>query len=87
MNMLNGAEPAPIDGFTAAQRFYIGYTNVWAQNIRDEEIAKLTKMDPHSLGKWRVNATLRNIEEFYTAFGIKEGDAMWMDPAERVNIW
>ena len=87
MNMLNGTEPAPIDGFTAAQRFYIGYTNVWAQNIRDEEIAKRTKMDPHSLGKWRVNATLRNIEEFYAAFGIKEGDAMWMDPAERVNIW
>ncbi|MBP3425963.1 MAG: M13 family metallopeptidase [Rikenellaceae bacterium] len=87
MNTLEGTEPAPIDGFTAAQRFYIGYTNVWAQNIRDEEIAKLTKMDPHSLGKWRVNATLRNIQEFYDAFDIKEGDAMWMAPEERVNIW
>ena len=72
---------------TADQRFYIGYTSVWAQNIRDAEAAKLTRMDPHSLGKWRVNATLRNIENFYKAFGIKEGDPMWLDPAKRVNIW
>ena len=87
MNTLGGVEPEPIDGFTAAQRFYIGYTNVWAQNIRDAEIAKLTKMDPHSLGKWRVNATLRNIENFYKAFDIQEGDAMWLAPEKRVNIW
>ena len=53
----------------------------------DAEAAKLTRMDPHSLGKWRVNATLRNIENFYKAFGIKEGDPMWLDPAKRVNIW
>ncbi len=86
-NSLGGVEPEAIDGFTADQRFYIGYTNVWAQNIRDEEAAKLTRMDPHSLGKWRVNATLRNIQTFYDAFGIKEGDAMWLDPAKRVNIW
>ena len=86
-NMLGESEPEPIDGMTADQRFYIGYTSVWAQNIRDAEAAKLTRMDPHSLGKWRVNATLRNIENFYKAFGIKEGDPMWLDPAKRVNIW
>ena len=86
-NMLGESEPELIDGMTADQRFYIGYTSVWAQNIRDAEAAKLTRMDPHSLGKWRVNATLRNIENFYKAFGIKEGDPMWLDPAKRVNIW
>ena len=86
-NMLNGAEPEPIDGLTHNQRFYVGYTSVWAQNIRDEEAAKLTRMDPHSLGKWRVNATLRNIEEFYKAFDIKEEDPMWLAPEKRVNIW
>ena len=86
-NAQGGTEPEAIDGLTAPQRFYISYATLWAQNIREQEIVRLTKIDPHSLGKWRVNATLRNIEEFYTAFGIKEGDAMWMDPAERVNIW
>jgi putative endopeptidase len=46
-----------------------------------------TKTDVHSLGKWRVNAALKNIEDFYTAFDIKEGDAMYLAPEERINIW
>ncbi len=85
-NSLAGNEPAPIDGFTAAQRFYLAYAALWAQNIRDEEIARLTKLDVHSLGKWRVNATLRNLATFYDAFGITEG-AMFMPEQERVIIW
>lgn len=86
-NSLEGKEaPAPIDGFTDAQRFYLGYAAVWAQNIRDEEIARLTKADVHSLGKWRVNATLRNIQSFYDAFGITDGP-MYMPEEERVIIW
>lgn len=85
-NAQNGVEPAPIDGFTADQRFYLSYATIWAQNIRDEEIARLTKIDPHSLGEWRVNATLRNIDTFYEAFGITDG-AMFMPEAERVVIW
>lgn len=76
-----------IDGFTPDQRFYLGYAGVWAGNIRDEEIIRRTKTDPHSLGRWRVNATLRNLEPFFTAFDIKEGDAMWRSPEERVIIW
>lgn len=87
LNSLQGQTPAVIDGFTGEQRFYLGYATLWAQNIRDEEIVRLTKMDPHSLGKWRVNAALKNIDAFYEAFGIKEGDAMYMQPADRVNIW
>ena len=85
-NALNGTEPAPIDGFTAAQRFYLAYAALWGQNIRDEEIARLTKLDVHSLGKNRVNATLKNIQSFYDAFGITEG-AMFLPEAERVIIW
>lgn len=86
-NSLEGKEkPAPIDGFTPEQRFYLGYATLWAQNIRDEEIARLTKLDVHSLGKWRVNATLRNLQTFYDAFGITDGP-MFMPEEERVIIW
>ena len=88
MNTLKGKErPADIDGFTHEQRFYLGYANLWAQNVRPQEIIRRTKTDVHSLGKWRVNGALRNIDGFYEAFGIKEGDAMYMAPEERINIW
>ena len=88
MNTLKGKDvPADINGFTYSQRFYIGYANLWAQNLRPQEIMRRTKTDVHSLGKWRVNAALRNIEDFYTAFDIKEGDAMYLAPEERINIW
>ena len=87
LNSLNGKTPAPIDGFTNEQRIYLGYATLWGQNIRPEEILRLTKIDPHSLGKWRVNAALRNIDTFYSAFDIKEGDPMYMMPADRVVIW
>ncbi len=86
-NSLNGEEPAPIDGLTADQRFYLAYAGLWAGNIRDEEILRRTKTDPHSLGRWRVNAALRNIESFYNAFNVTEGDAMYLAPEERVIIW
>ena len=88
MNTLKDkAIPADIDGFTHSQRFYIGYANLWAQNLRPQEIMRRTKTDVHSLGKWRVNAALRNIEDFYKAFEIKEGDEMYLAPEERINIW
>lgn len=87
LNSLNGQKPKPIDGFTNEQRFYLGYANLWAQNVRPEEIMRLTRIDPHSLGKWRVNAALRNIDAFYTAFDIKEGDPMFMPKPERIIIW
>ena len=86
-NTFDGVEPAPIDGFTADQRFYLAYAALWAGNIRDAEILRLTKIDPHSLGRWRVNAALRNMETFFKAFDIKEGDAMYMAPEDRVIIW
>ena len=79
--------PEDIDGFTGEQRFYIGYATLWAQNITDQEKERLTKVDVHSLGRNRVNATLRNIQSFYDAFGITEEDAMYLPVEERVTIW
>lgn len=87
LNSLNGAEAPVIEGFTPDQRFYLAYANVWAANIRPEEILQRTQTDPHSLGRWRVNGTLRNIEPFFEAFEIKEGDHMYMPEEERVIIW
>ena len=60
---------------------------LWAGNVRDAEILRRTTTDPHSLGRWRVNATLRNIEDFYQAFGVTEDNAMYLAPEERVIIW
>ena len=79
--------PEPIDGFTAEQRFFLAYATVWAQNITDEEIQRLTLMDVHSIGENRVNVSLRNLDAFFEAFGIKEGDKMWRPESERVTIW
>ena len=76
-----------LDGFTPDQRFYLAYARLWAGNIRDEEILRLTKIDPHSLGNLRTNAALQNIDTFYDAFGIQEGDKMYLAPEERIVIW
>jgi putative endopeptidase len=86
-NAQNGVEPAPIDNFNTDQRFYLAYANLWAQNIRDEEAARLTKQDVHSLGKWRVDATVRNLDTFYNAFGVTEEMPMYLAPSKRVIIW
>ena len=76
-----------IDGFTPAQAFYMNYANLWGQNIRDEEIRSLTTGDVHSLGVNRVNVTLRNLDPFFKAFNITEGQPMWRPVEERVIIW
>ena len=86
-NSFGENHPEPIDGFTAEQRFYLAYATVWAQNITDEEIQKRTLTDVHSIGKNRVNVSLRNLDTFFDAFGIKEGDPMWRPESERVTIW
>ncbi len=82
-----GKQPESIDGLSPLQRFYLAYANVWADNIRDEEILSRTKTDSHSLGRNRVNVTLRNIAPFFEAFGIKDGDKMFRPESERVVIW
>ena len=76
-----------LDGFTPAQRFYLSYGRIWAENRTEESIFQQTKSDPHSIGRNRVNVTLRNIDTFFDAFGIKKGDKMWRDPADRAIVW
>ncbi|MCM1377186.1 MAG: M13 family metallopeptidase [Clostridium sp.] len=86
-NSRKGTEPTVIDGFTPEQRFYLAYANLWANNIRDEEILSLTKTDSHSLGRNRVNVSVRNLQPFFEAFEIGEGDPMFRPVDERVIIW
>lgn len=76
-----------VDGFTPEQRFFLAYANVWAGNVRDEQIRLLTKADPHSLGKWRVNGALPHIAAWYEAFNIQEGDPMYLPAEQRAAIW
>lgn len=76
-----------VAGFTPEQRFYLAYANVWANNIRDEQIRLLTQMDVHSLGRWRVNAALPHIDGWNDAFHIQPGDAMYLAPEKRASIW
>jgi putative endopeptidase len=76
-----------MDGFTPEQRFFLAYAAVWASNIRPAAALQLTQMDVHSLGRNRVNVALPQITEFIEAFGIKEGDGMWLAPEKRVVLW
>ncbi len=86
----NATAAAPLavkDGFTPEQRFFLAYANLWAGNIREAEIHRRTKSDPHSLGEWRVNGALPHIDAWYEAFGITENDSLFVPKAERVTIW
>ena len=76
-----------IDGLTADQRFFHAYAGVWAGNITEAEIRKRTKSDPHSLGRWRVNGALPHVDAWYEAFGVKEGDKMFIPKSERLQLW
>jgi predicted metalloendopeptidase len=84
---LNGKEPPVIDGYTADQRFFMGWAQVWARLYRDEDLRQRLVTDPHSPSEYRCNGTVRNIPEFYTAFSVKEGDKLYLKPEDRVKIW
>ena len=86
-NAAKGEVMEEIDGFTPDQRFFIGYARLWGQNIRPEEVLRLTQIDVHSLGELRVNQALRNIEAFYEAFNIQPTDKMYLEPEKRVVVW
>lgn len=77
----------PQDGLTPEQRFFLSYANVWAGNVRPEEVLRLTKMDEHSLGRWRVDGALPHIAAWYEAFNITEKDPMFLPVEKRVSIW
>ena len=76
-----------IDGFSPSQRFFLSYANLWAGNVRDAEILRLTKVDPHSLGRWRVDAALPHIDAWYETFEIQPTDPMYLPKEERASIW
>ena len=87
MKTTQAQEGKKIDGFTPVQRFYLSYGRIWAENITPEAAYQQTKSDPHSLGEYRVNQTLRNIDTFFKAFDIKPGAKMWLDEKDRTIIW
>lgn len=79
--------PGKIDGFTPEQRFFMSWATVWRTKMRDEALRNRIKTDPHSPGMYRAFVPLQNIDAFYKAFDIKEGDKMYVAPENRVLIW
>jgi len=82
-----GQEPPVIDGFTGIQRVFLGYGQVWRNKYRDEMLRQLIQTDPHSPSMYRANGAVRNVPEFYEAFDVEEGDALYLAPEDRVKIW
>jgi putative endopeptidase len=81
-------KPAPvIDGLTGDQRFFLAWAQVWKAKARDEQVVNQIKSDPHSPPSYRINGPVRNLDEWYTAFGVKEGDKLYLKPEERIRIW
>jgi len=76
-----------IGGLTGEQRFYMGWGQVWRSKMREPAQIAQIKTDPHSPGQFRANGTLKNQPGFYEAFGVKEGDKMYLAPKDRVTIW
>ena len=84
---LEGAPAPVIEGLSGEQRFFIGYAQIWNSKMRVEEIKRLIAIDPHSPAEFRANQILKNLPEFYAAFGVQERDALWLPESERVRIW
>lgn len=84
---LEGKEAPVIDGLTGDQRFFMGYAQVWRSKMREDSQRAQLLSDPHSPGEFRVNGIVGNVDAFYQAFDVKEGDAMYLKPEDRVQIW
>ncbi len=84
---LGGKESPVIDGLTGDQRFLAGWAQAWASKQRDDFIKTILAVDPHSPPKYRTNGVMRNLPIFYTAYGVKEGDKLYLPPEQRVKIW
>lgn len=87
LHLAEHGDPGLIDGYTPEQRFFMSWATVWRTKMRDEALQNLIKTDPHSPGMYRAVVPLQNIEAFYKAFDIAEGDSMWLAPEDRVLIW
>jgi len=84
---LNGLEAPVLDGLTGPQRFFFGWAQVWRTKARDAELQRRLAVDPHSPAEFRCNGVVRNLIEFYEAFGVQEGDKLWLPANQRVRIW
>ena len=84
---LAGGEAPVIDGMTGTQRFFYGWSQVWRRNYREEDLRSRLVVGPHSPNQYRVIGIVANMPEYYEAFGVKEGDAMYIAPEKRVKIW
>lgn len=84
---LGGKEAPVIDGLTGDQRFFLAWAQVWKRKYRDDALIARLKSDPHSPAQYRVNGVVRNMDEWYEAFGVKEGDALYLPPEQRISIW
>ena len=84
---LDGTEPEIIDELTGAQRFFLSWSQAWRGKVRPEELRRRIATDPHSPAEFRCNQIVANLEEFYEAFEVSEGDRLWREPAARVRIW
>ena len=84
---LKGKERKRIDGFTPEQRFFLSYAQIWRTNVREQALRQQLAVDPHSPGPFRAIGPLSDLEPFYRAFGVKEGDPMWRRPEDRAKIW
>ncbi len=84
---LGGQPAAVVDGYTGDQRFFLGWAQVWRAVIRDQALRNQVMTDPHSPSIYRVNGVVRNVDAWYGAFDVKEGDALYLPPEQRVRIW
>ena len=84
---LHGSESPIIDGLTGDQRFFLSYAHSWRHKNRPEEVRRRIATDPHSPDEFRCNQIVRNVQEFYDAFGVTETDKLWLAPKDRVRIW
>ena len=87
IHSLDGAEPPVIDGYTGRQRFFLGYAQSWRTKWREGLMREVVLTDPHSPSEFRANGVVANMDEFYAAFRVREGDRLWRPAAERVKIW
>ncbi|MDT7587065.1 MAG: putative endopeptidase [Pseudonocardiales bacterium] len=84
---LGGKQPPVLDGFTGAQRFFLGYAQIWRSKERDESLRDSLLTDPHSPGQFRTNGVLPNVDAFYQAFNVHVGDSLFRTPQDRIHIW
>jgi predicted metalloendopeptidase len=87
IHSLGGVEAPVIDGYTGPQRFFLGYAQAWRSKWREGLMREIVLTDPHAPNEFRANGVVANMNEFYAAFGVREGDRPWRKDAERVKIW